>query len=125
MSHSLTKMYVHLVFSTKYRFPFLQNKTVREELHGYIGSIITSFNSRPIIINGVADHIHILFINLKNYLTSKITAEVKRLSSMWAKTRSEDLRKFYWQIGYGAFSVSEDQSSTRYINISKIRKIIT
>ncbi|MFT4762287.1 MAG: putative transposase [Paraglaciecola sp.] len=59
MPQSLVKNYVHLVFSTKHRQPFI-DKTIQAELYAYIGGICKSLECPPLAIGGVEDHIHIL-----------------------------------------------------------------
>lgn len=60
MAQSLGKILVHTVFSTKDRRPFLRDKALRDELHRYLGGILTSLGCQPIIIGGVEDHVHLL-----------------------------------------------------------------
>jgi len=60
MSQSLAKILVHTVFSTKDRRPYLRDKILRDELHHYIGGILTQHACQPIIIGEVEDHVHIL-----------------------------------------------------------------
>ena len=60
MPQSLAKILVHTVFSTKDRRPFLRDKPLREELHRYLGGILTNLDCQPIIVGGVEDHVHIL-----------------------------------------------------------------
>lgn len=60
MPQSLAKILVHTVFSTKDRHPFLRDKTMRAELHRYLGGILTKRDCQPFIIGGVEDHVHIL-----------------------------------------------------------------
>ena len=60
MPQSLAKILVHTVFSTKDRRPFLRDKSIREELHRYLGGILNNLDCQPIIIGGVEDHVHIL-----------------------------------------------------------------
>ena len=71
-----------------------------------MGAIIKDNNSTPIIINGVEDHVHVFCVMSKNMALSKLVEEIKRHSSRWIKTRSSYYRHFYWQGGYGGFSVS-------------------
>jgi putative transposase len=109
MSQSLAKLYAHIVFSTKDRFPFLSNKNLKSELHAYIGGILRTLNSQPVVINGVTDHVHILCAFSKNHSISKVVGEIKRVSSIWIKTKDEKLSKFHWQDGYGAFSIGRSE----------------
>ena len=75
--------------------------------------------SPSLLINSVPDHIHILFRLSKNYALSKVVEEVKKQSSKWIKT--EGVKGFSWQIGYGAFSVSGSKIETvkKYIRDQK------
>ena len=109
MSQSLTKLYAHIIFSTKDRFPFLTEESLRTEVHAYIGGILKTLDSPPVIIGGVADHIHVLCQISKNHSASKIIGELKRVSSLWIKTKRDMLTKFHWQNGYGAFSIGRSE----------------
>jgi len=60
-----------------------------------------------LVVGGVADHVHVLFALSKNHSIAEIVYEVKRGSSKWIKTKGPELKKFQWQSGYGAFSVSQ------------------
>ncbi len=97
MPQSLFRFYVHITFSTKDRYPFFKEKSLRKEMHAYIGGILKALDSQPIIICGVTDHLHILSQISKNHPASKIIGELKRVSSIWIKTKSPDLSQFYWQ----------------------------
>lgn len=109
MPQSLSKILVHAVFSTKDRRPFLHDKSIRNELHSYIGGILTNLDCQPIIIGGVADHVHYLAALSRTITVADLIKETKRGSSPWLKTKSLDLRDFAWQNGYGVFSVSFSQ----------------
>ena len=117
MPQSLAKILVHTVFSTKDRSPFLRNKALREELHRYLGGILTNLDCLPIMIGGVEDHVHILSTLSRTCEPSEMVKEVKRGSSLWLKTRSPSLGAFSWQNGYGIFSIgfSQIQSLRSYI----------
>ena len=60
MPQSLAKILVQTVFSTKERRPLLRDKALREELHRYLGGILTNLGCQPIIAGGVEDHVHLL-----------------------------------------------------------------
>jgi putative transposase len=118
MPQSLAKILVHTVFSTKDRRPFLTDDDLRAELHAYMGGVLKRHDCQPIIVGGVADHIHILHALGRTVTTSDIVKEVKRASSLWVKTQDPDLRDFAWQSGYGAFSIGASQIDAvrEYIN---------
>ncbi len=95
MPQSLCKNFVHLIFSTKNREPFLK-EDVRSEMYSYLGGILRSWDSPSIIIGGIEDHIHILFLLSKNRALKKIVEEVKSSSSKWIKRYSPKPRAIPW-----------------------------
>ena len=106
MGQSLSQMYIHLVFGTKFRYPYISS-AVEKELHAYIAGALKKYESPAIKINSVPDHIHILFRLSKNYALAKVVEEIKKESSKWMK--AEGIEGFTRQIGYGAFSVSSSK----------------
>src|SRR5262245_66165805 len=106
MSQSLVQVYVHIVFSTKQRLPYLNNRNLREKTHGYMAGICKTLNCPAVKIGGVEDHTHLLTRHSKILTISDFLRELKRSSSIWIKTQSKELASFQWQSGYGAFSVS-------------------
>jgi putative transposase len=120
MTQSLSKMYVHIVFHTKYNQPFILPE-IENELYAYIGGIIKANQSIPIKIGGVSDHIHILAAMSKNISLAKFVEEIKRNTSRWIKTKGKEYQNFAWQGGYGGFSVSSSALNvvSRYIENQK------
>jgi putative transposase len=116
MSQSLCRNFIHLIFSTKERRPLLTDD-IRDEMHGYLRGVLRNWDSPSIIIGGVEDHVHILFLVSKNHALAEIVEEVKSGSSKWIKTKSTKLINFYWQNGYGEFSVSQS-------NVKSVRQYI-
>jgi putative transposase len=108
MGQSLVKNYVHIVFSTKYR-QHLIDEAIENELHAYLGGICTRLECHSIKIGGYTDHIHILCRLSKKIALMKLLEELKSHSSKWIKTKGDSYRDFYWQDGYGAFSVNPAQ----------------
>ena len=106
MSQSKAQLYVHIIFSTKNRAPFLKDKAVRERLHAYLAGICRNQESPSLIVDGVEDHVHILCRLSKNIAIKDLVRELKSDSSSWVKGEVPSLEDFYWQSGYGAFSVS-------------------
>lgn len=107
MSQSLSKIWTHLVFSTKDRYPFLVDREVRRAMHSELATLLKKNRCPTLIIGGVADHIHALFVLSKNHSIAETVWAIKRSSSRWIKNEFPQLRKFHWQAGYGAFSVSQ------------------
>ena len=109
MPQSLAKILVHTVFSTKERRPFLRDRNLREELHRYLGGILRQHDCQPIIVGGVEDHVHILGTLARTCDAATMVKELKRGSSLWLKTKGDDLQDFAWQNGYGIFSIGFSQ----------------
>jgi putative transposase len=105
MGQSLVKNYLHIVFSTKHRQPMI-TEAIESELHAYLGGICKKLDCQPIKVGGYNDHIHILCMLSKKITLIKLMEELKSHSSKWIKTKGEDFKNFYWQDGYGAFSVN-------------------
>jgi len=108
MPQSLAHNVLHLVFSTKERYPFL-SKDVRDDLNGYIVGILRKCECHSIMVGSVGDHVHVLFILSKNRALKDVVREIKAGSSRWLKSRGESFEKFQWQGGYSAFSVSQSK----------------
>ena len=106
MPQSLAQIYLHIIFSTKAREPFVADDGIRKEMHAYLASIMKEYDSPALIVGGTADHVHILSMLSRTQTIATIVGEAKRNSSKWIKTKGGDLGKFQWQNGYGAFSVS-------------------
>ena len=105
MPQSLTKNYIHIVFSTKNRQKFIDD-ALAPELYAYLGGICKNLECNPVKIGGHKDHVHILCLLSKKVALVHLLEKVKSHSSKWAKTRGDKYRNFYWQAGYGVFSVS-------------------
>jgi len=108
MGQSLVKNYIHIVFSTKYRRPIIDEE-IENELYKYLGGTCNSLDCNVLIVGGYYDHIHILCMLSKNISLVELVKKVKAHSSKWIKTRGEKYSNFYWQDGYGAFSVNPAQ----------------
>lgn len=118
MSQSLARVAVHLVFSTKYREPWLRDPQLRVELYGYMATILRdNVDSPAILIGGVADHVHALLLMSRKFAIKDIVQEAKTETSKWLKVQPACTRKFSWQAGYRIFSVSES-------NIQQVKKYI-
>jgi len=106
MPQSLAKNLVHLIYSTKERRPLLED-AIREELHKYSCGILREQESPALVVNSVADHMHLLLVLSKNKALAEVVREVKKGTSRWLKTNGAQFADFEWQNGYGAFSVSQ------------------
>ncbi|MEP7195599.1 MAG: transposase [Saprospiraceae bacterium] len=85
------------------------NETVEEELFKYIGGICNNLECYANKIGGYKNHIHILCMLSKKIPLMKLLEEVKSHSSKWIKTKGSVFQNFYWQNGYGAFSVNPSE----------------
>ena len=116
MAHTYTSLLTHVVFSTSGRVPLLTD-AIRLDVHSYLGGILRELDAIPIAIGGTADHVHLLTRLPANLALADCMRIVKTNSSRWVKERWPQQRKFSWQGGYGAFSVSESRRAVviRYI----------
>jgi REP element-mobilizing transposase RayT len=105
MGQSRVKNYVHIVFSTKYRQPFIY-PPIDDELYSYLGAICNELECQSIKISGYTDHVHVLCKLSKKIALMKLVEQIKCHSSKWMKSKADYLSNFYWQDGYAAFSVN-------------------
>jgi REP element-mobilizing transposase RayT len=106
MSSSYCNLLYHIVFSTKRREPWLTPE-IRARTYQYLGGAIRDEEGIAMIINGTADHVHILAKLRQDKAVSKLIGELKANSSGWISRTFEGAAGFAWQEGYGAFTVSE------------------
>ncbi len=116
MPQSLSAVYIHLVFSTKHRYPFLHDAEIRYELHKFLGGTSRNLDCPPIIVGGVADHVHLLARFGRTITQAEWVKELKRVSNLWLH-QEIGLSKFQWQGGYADFSVSQS-------NLNEVKKYI-
>ena len=109
MPQSLSAVYIHLVFSTKERRPFLRDPVTREALHAYLGGISKTLDCPPILIGGMEDHVHVLARFGRTITQAEWVKELKRVSNLWLKEEGVAYRDFQWQGGYADFSVSRSK----------------
>ncbi|RQP07679.1 MAG: IS200/IS605 family transposase [Chryseobacterium sp.] len=108
MGQSLVQNYIHIIFSTKHRENLI-DESIQEELFSYLGGICKNLECQPLQVGGYLNHVHILCMLSKKVSLSKLIEEVKSHSSKWIKTKGLVYSSFYWQNGYGAFSVNPNQ----------------
>ena len=116
MAHTYTSLLIHVTFSTSGRTPLLTD-AIRLDVHAYLGGILRELDAIPIAVGGTADHVHMLIRLPANLALADCLRILKANSSRWVKQRWSQQRKFAWQGGYGAFSVSESRRAAviRYI----------
>lgn len=108
MGQSLVQNYIHIVFSTKYREALIQ-PPYEQELHAYLGGTCNELECPVLIVGGYTDHIHILCMLSKKIALMTLVQKIKANSSKWIKTKDVSLENFFWQDGYGAFSVNPSE----------------
>jgi len=116
MPHSYVSNFVHYVFSTKERFPFIDQE-LESRLWPYIGGIARENGMKALTVGGTPDHVHVLLSIPATLSLAKAIQLLKGGSSKWIHDQIPRYRKFAWQDGYGAFSVGASQLKTvsRYI----------
>jgi putative transposase len=107
MPQSLAQIWLHIVFSTKERRPFLRDDEIREEMFRMLSHHVGKVGCHPLKSGGWHDHVHVVCGLGRTISVAKLVEEIKTETSKWAKDRSPALATFTWQAGYGAFSVSQ------------------
>ncbi|MCC6968601.1 MAG: IS200/IS605 family transposase [Phycisphaerales bacterium] len=116
MPGTYSQILLHIVFSTKARFPWI-TPDIAERLYPYIGGIVRAENGTLYDIGGVEDHVHLYLRWRPDAAVSDLMRTVKSRSSKWVHDTFPALRDFAWQSGYSVFSVSKSQEGAvkRYI----------
>ncbi len=116
MGNTYHQMYIQAVFAVKYRAALIQPEW-KHRLFGVIGNLIKDAGCKPIIINGVEDHVHCFFGLIPSASVSNVMQNAKAKSSKWINESNLLERKFNWQNGFGAFSYSHSaiENVFRYI----------
>jgi REP element-mobilizing transposase RayT len=108
VSQSLSLVLIHIIFSTKDRFPCL-SKSVRPHLHAYLATIVRNLKCEAYGVGGTADHVHIAARLTRTIAVADLIEKLKTSTSKWVKMQQPQLHRFSWQRGYGAFSVGYSQ----------------
>lgn len=118
MAHTFTNLLTHIVFSTKGREPWL-NGEIKPRLLPYLGGIPRELDCKALLINGPADHVHILASLPAKTALSDILRSAKANSSGWVHETFPTASGFAWQTGYSAFSVSQSNARAVMAYIAK------
>ena len=102
MPQSLSRVVLHIIFSTKDREPWL-DLNVRPRMHAYLATICRDVGSEFVHVGGVADHVHIVTTLPRTLSQAQLIEQIKKTSSKWIKAVDTRYRAFAWQRGYGAF----------------------
>ncbi|MBL7858672.1 MAG: IS200/IS605 family transposase [Cyclobacteriaceae bacterium] len=108
MGHVYTKLWTHAIFSTK-NGKHLIMPPLESRLQNFIHEQLLELGCPCRAINGMPDHIHILFLQHAGKSIAEIVRKVKGSSSFWINQNKLCIQKFSWQTGYAAFAVSESQ----------------
>ena len=106
MPHSFNKIWIHAIWATKERAPFIK-PAVENKIHQFISDQFREQGCPIRIINGMPDHIHCLFLLNPTKSISEIIKQIKGTSSHYVNQNNLIAEKFAWQTGYAAYSVSE------------------
>ncbi|HWX56225.1 MAG TPA: IS200/IS605 family transposase [Verrucomicrobiae bacterium] len=119
MGHSYSQNHIHLVFSTKHREKLIVPE-MQKRLWPYMAGICKNHEMLTFAIGGMPDHIHLLFRLPPRLALVRAVTLIKSNSSTWM---NEHGKRFAWQEGYGAFSVSSSNISTviQYIDGQEAR----
>ena len=113
MAGTFSQIYIQIVFAVKGRENII-SKVWKDDLHKYIAGIIKGKEQKPIIVNGMPDHIH-AFVGLRPSMPiSDLVRDIKNNSSNFINNNRLVKGKFSWQEGYGAFSYSHSQIGQVY-----------
>jgi putative transposase len=114
VSHTSGNILLHLIFSTTGRRPLIKPE-FRHDLFAYLGGIVRGMRGTAMIVNGTADHVHMLVRIRPSQSAAEVTRVIKANSSGWVREKWNSA--FAWQTGYGVFSVSESKVAalTKYI----------
>lgn len=110
MTNTYTQIHIQMVFAVQNRNCIIGNNW-KDELYKYITGIVRNHNHKPLIINGMPDHLHLLIGLRPTQSISDLMQDIKGNSSRWINERNLVPGKFSWQEGYGAFSYSKSELS--------------
>src|SRR5262245_53916816 len=105
MGHTYSQIVTHIIFSTQNRIPYLKSE-LRDRIFRYMAGIAHGIDASDVLINGVADHVHILMTIPPALSVATAVNKIKANSSKWIHEQRLVPRVFGWQTGYAAFSVS-------------------
>jgi putative transposase len=108
MSQSFTKLWTHAIWATKHRQELIDFE-IEKKLYNFICQELTELGCPVRIINGMPDHVHVLFLQNPQKTITDIVKQIKGSSSHFINREELILEKFAWQTGFAAFSVSESQ----------------
>ena len=116
MPQSLSQVIIHIVFSTKERRPWLDPE-IRPRMHAYLATVCRDCECQAYRVGGTADHVHIAARLARTISQADLLEKIKKTSSAWVKRQGSKYEDFFWQAGYGDFSIGWSQLDdlVRYI----------
>jgi putative transposase len=108
MPQSLSTVIIHIIFSTKNREPWLDSD-IRPRMHAYLATVCRDLGGDVLRVGGVSDHVRVLTTLPRTLAQAQMIEQIKKTSSKWIKNIDGRYLGFFWQRGYGAFSVSPSQ----------------
>lgn len=120
MPNTYTQIHIHAVFAVQNRNSLISDSW-ETRLYKYITGIIQNHGHKLLAINGMPDHIHMLFGMRPVQSLSDLMRDVKGDSSRWINENKFVKQKFSWQEGFAAFSYSKPQIPViiEYIKMQK------
>jgi len=120
MENTYTQIHIQAVFTVQQKHCLILNNW-QDDLYKYITGIVQSNRHKLLAINGMPDHIHILFGLRPSQSLSDLMQDIKGSSSKWINDNRFVHGKFSWQQGYGAFSYAKKDlpKIIRYIQNQK------
>lgn len=116
MPGSFHSIFLHIVFSTQERQPYLVSEQ-RERVFDYMSAILRNLGCEFVLVNGYVEHVHVVCSLPVTLAPMELVGKLKCNSSKWMREGVEGLEDFRWQSGYAAFSFSRRQlpSVCRYV----------
>jgi REP element-mobilizing transposase RayT len=113
MSHSFNKIWLHTIFSTKDRYPLIKTNA-EAPIYQHLKEQLTGCSCIVRIINGMPDHIHLLYLQNSKMAVTDTIKQIKGNTGHWINEQNIVPEKFAWQTGYASYSVSESQVEKVY-----------
>ena len=117
MPQSHAQVWLHAVFSTKNRKPYLEKQEFRDQMFRMLAYHVKEVGCVVAIVGGHIDHVHLLVGLSRTLKICKLVEVIKSETSKWAKKAKGGASNFAWQSGYGVFSVS-------YSNLDDVKRYI-
>ncbi len=113
MPASYNKIWIHAIYATKDRQPLIW-ENVEQVIYDHMKGQLLEMNCPVRIINGMREHVHLLFLLNPQVALTDVLKQVKGNTSHWINEKDITKEKFAWQGGYAAYSVSESQLEKVY-----------